>query len=144
MWLSFPSLRQCLQAHCLPHSIAYGVIAGIVSYILLNLIPYLISKASGGLVTPPLYSLKDTWSIPPGGFMPLWMRNLSRGHIRFWEDDSSYDASHSDMSERPLHHTVVMDPAHNYEYQEHHFPPGTKFDSAWPQVWFGDLLYPFI
>ena len=72
------------------HSIAYGVIAGVGSYLLLNVLPFLIRKATGDRIVPPLYDLSEQWRVPPGGFAPLWMRNVYRGNWRrFWEDDNA-------------------------------------------------------
>lgn len=68
--------------------------------------------------------------MPPGGFRPLWMRNLARGHMRFWEDEAPQEANGSFMSENPLHQTLSMDPVQTYEYQQNVFPPATKYDSA--------------
>lgn len=69
-------------------SIAYGVIAGIISYALLNFIPFLIRKATNNRIMPPMYENGEKWRVPPGGFRPLWMRNVARGHWRVWEDDT--------------------------------------------------------
>lgn len=55
------------------YSIAYGVIAGVGSYILLNFIPFIIRKLTNERFTPPLYDLGEKWKVPPGGFIPLWM-----------------------------------------------------------------------
>lgn len=54
-------------------SIAYGVIAGILSYILLNGIPWAIRKLSGKRISPPNYDSSEPWVIPPGGIMPFWL-----------------------------------------------------------------------
>ena len=54
-------------------SIAYGVIAGIMSYILLNGIPLIIKKLSGGRIVPSEYDLAEEWVIPPGGLTPAWV-----------------------------------------------------------------------
>ncbi|KAL5522042.1 hypothetical protein ACEPAF_1898 [Sanghuangporus sanghuang] len=74
----------------LTYNIAYGVIAGIGSYLILNVLPFLIRKATRDRIVPPLYDLGEQWRVPPGGFAPLWMRNVARGNWRrFWEDDSA-------------------------------------------------------
>jgi AGZA family xanthine/uracil permease-like MFS transporter len=54
-------------------SIAYGVIAGILSYILLNGLPLLLKTASGGRIVPVDYEAAEEWVIPPGGMIPPWM-----------------------------------------------------------------------
>lgn len=64
-------------------SIAYGVIAGILSYVLLNGIPWALRKATGGRLVPPDYDLAEQWSAPPGGLQPGWLRMLrQRGQPR--------------------------------------------------------------
>jgi len=55
------------------YSIAYGVIAGILSYILLNGIPLILKKVSGGKIIPADYDASEEWVIPAGGMTPPWM-----------------------------------------------------------------------
>ncbi|EPQ53286.1 xanthine/uracil permease [Gloeophyllum trabeum ATCC 11539] len=57
----------------LSYNIAYGVIAGVGSYIAINGIPWLLKKASRGRIVPATYDLSEGWTIPPGGLMPYWM-----------------------------------------------------------------------
>jgi AGZA family xanthine/uracil permease-like MFS transporter len=55
-------------------SIAYGVIAGIISYTIINGIPYLIMRASNGRIVPSNnYESSERWVIPPGSIIPSWM-----------------------------------------------------------------------
>jgi xanthine/uracil/vitamin C permease (AzgA family) len=54
-------------------SIAYGVIAGILSYVLLNGIAFTLRKVSRGRITPANIDASEEWVIPPGGIVPLWM-----------------------------------------------------------------------
>lgn len=74
------------------YSIAYGLIAGICSYILINTTVFLLEKVSGGRVVPPNKDEKDhwTWHIP-GGILPPWVRRLSRGKKMFWVSDDEMD-----------------------------------------------------
>ncbi|KLO07302.1 hypothetical protein SCHPADRAFT_945397 [Schizopora paradoxa] len=72
----------------LTYNIAYGVIAGVGSYLLLNLVPAFIRKVTNGRIAPPLYILGEKWEVPPGGFLPVWMRNVARGNMHIWEDES--------------------------------------------------------
>ncbi|KZV59487.1 hypothetical protein PENSPDRAFT_760424 [Peniophora sp. CONT] len=58
----------------LTYNIAYGVIAGIFTYLLLNGIPWLIAKASNDRVVPPTYNQAETWVVPPGGIVPSWAK----------------------------------------------------------------------
>ncbi|KAL5522040.1 hypothetical protein ACEPAF_1896 [Sanghuangporus sanghuang] len=98
----------------LTYNMAYGVIAGIISYLLLNVPPFLIRKFTNGKITPPHYDVGERWSVPPGGFAPLWMRNVARGNWRrFWEDDGEAARSAgqpqmqiSDSSSDPKVHAV--------------------------------------
>jgi len=60
----------------LTYNIAYGVITGIISYVILNGIPLGLKKISGGRILPPNYEASEEWIIPPGGIIPVWIRNL--------------------------------------------------------------------
>lgn len=72
------------------YSIAYGLIAGILSYALINTLVFVVEKASGGRVVPPNKDEKDhwTWRIP-GGIVPPWMRRVASGRKDFWRSTSS-------------------------------------------------------
>ncbi|KDQ57892.1 hypothetical protein JAAARDRAFT_34700 [Jaapia argillacea MUCL 33604] len=61
----------------LSYNIAYGVIAGVLSYVILNGIPYVLRKVSGNRILPPTYDLAEHWGVPPGGMIPYWMRILT-------------------------------------------------------------------
>jgi AGZA family xanthine/uracil permease-like MFS transporter len=79
---------------CMPltYSIAYGLIAGIVSYILLNTTAWLIEIASGGRIVPYAKELKDPWTHRiAGGFFPSWIVRLFRGKADFWRPDEELD-----------------------------------------------------
>ena len=54
-------------------SIAYGVIAGIISYVLINGLAWLLSRVSSGRLAPPNYDQSEPWVIPPGSIIPAWM-----------------------------------------------------------------------
>jgi len=64
----------------LSYNIAYGVIAGILSYVLLNGIPWVFRKVSGDRIVPPEYGQAEQWVIPPGGIVPTWMKYV-HGYI---------------------------------------------------------------
>ncbi|KAH7396691.1 permease family-domain-containing protein [Phaeosphaeria sp. MPI-PUGE-AT-0046c] len=72
------------------YSIAYGLIAGICSYIFINTSVYLVEKASGGRIVPHNKEEKEhwTWRIP-GGFLPPWLQRLSSGKKDFWRENES-------------------------------------------------------
>ncbi|KAI0699499.1 xanthine/uracil permease [Cerioporus squamosus] len=61
----------------LTYNIAYGVIAGIISYVLLNGGAWVLRKATGGRLVPPNYDMAETWVIPPGGIVPGWVKALT-------------------------------------------------------------------
>ncbi|KAH9172515.1 hypothetical protein EDB89DRAFT_1964540 [Lactarius sanguifluus] len=54
-------------------NIAYGVIADIASYILLNGLPWVVCKVSGDRIVPSNYGSAEPWIVPPGGIVPVWM-----------------------------------------------------------------------
>lgn len=69
------------------YSIAYGLIAGIVSYTILNSGAWIMMKASGGRIVPHDYEMKDYWTYKVrGGLLPAWLRRLARGKKDFWRD----------------------------------------------------------
>jgi AGZA family xanthine/uracil permease-like MFS transporter len=74
------------------YSIAYGLIAGICSYILINTLVFVIEKASGGRIVPPNKEEKEpwTWRIP-GGVLPPWVQRALRGKKDFWKEDELSD-----------------------------------------------------
>lgn len=70
------------------YSIAYGLIAGILSYITLNVIVWIIEKATFGRIVPPNKDEKDPWSWRiPGGFFPPWLKRAAHGKKDFWRAD---------------------------------------------------------
>lgn len=79
-------------------NIAYGVIAGLVVFILLHNVPNLLGKISPRLLPHGWNDLKDPYSVSAmvrqqssgGGskalaLFPPWMRRLANGNKRFWE-----------------------------------------------------------
>ncbi|BEI85761.1 hypothetical protein CcaverHIS002_0600480 [Cutaneotrichosporon cavernicola] len=76
------------------YSIAYGLIAGICSYILLNTAVWLIEKATRGKISPPNKQDKEPWTYKiEGGFFPPWAYRISRGKKDFWrEDDDEFES----------------------------------------------------
>jgi len=61
----------------LTYNIAYGVIAGVISFTLLNGIAWALRKVSGDRIVPPNYDEAEQWVIPPGGMVPVWMLKLA-------------------------------------------------------------------
>ena len=62
-------------------SIAYGVIAGVGSYILLNGIPGLIRRLTGDHIVPPNIDAAEPWVIPPGGLVPVWFQKATGRYV---------------------------------------------------------------
>lgn len=68
------------------YSIAYGLIAGITSYILINTGVFLVEKASGGRLVPQDKQLKEPWSWKiEGGLFPPWLVRAAKGKKDFWK-----------------------------------------------------------
>ncbi|KAG7442809.1 uncharacterized protein BT62DRAFT_1078914 [Guyanagaster necrorhizus] len=57
----------------LSYNIAYGVITGIISYLILNGLPWLIRKLTDDRIVPPNLEHSEEWVIPPGSMIPSWM-----------------------------------------------------------------------
>jgi len=74
------------------YSIAYGLIAGIFTYIFLNGIPWAVEKVSGGRIKPPGKEEAEgwTWRVE-GGLVPGWIRRALQGKKDFWRP---YDEVH--------------------------------------------------
>ncbi|WFD34839.1 hypothetical protein MCUN1_001683 [Malassezia cuniculi] len=89
------------------YNIAYGLIAGIIGYILLNTIPWCLIKITRGYLTPPGWhtereplgsTLRSSVLIEPGreytkwqlmvlrnSILPPWLKKLLTGNMRFWQ-----------------------------------------------------------
>ncbi|KAF8245101.1 hypothetical protein K440DRAFT_419117 [Wilcoxina mikolae CBS 423.85] len=74
------------------YSIAYGLIAGIITYIILNTIVWVIEMLSGGRIVPYAKELKEpwTWRII-GGILPGWLTRLFSGKRDFWRPHEHVD-----------------------------------------------------
>jgi AGZA family xanthine/uracil permease-like MFS transporter len=83
------------------YSIAYGLIAGICSYMLINTLVFIVEKASGGRFVPPNKEEKEpwTWRIP-GGFFPPWLKRVASGKKDFWREDESVEGDAVEEVER--------------------------------------------
>lgn len=78
------------------YSIADGMIAGICSYIIINVLVWAVETASGGRLKASNKNEKDPWSWRiPGGFFPGWLTRLVKGKKDFWrpwpETESDHD-----------------------------------------------------
>ncbi|KAK2623758.1 hypothetical protein QTJ16_006939 [Diplocarpon rosae] len=72
------------------YSIAYGLIAGIVSYMIINTTVWLLEIASGGRIVAPDREFKEpwTWKIK-GGLLPGWVLRVAKGKKDFWHEDNA-------------------------------------------------------
>jgi len=97
----------------LTYNIAYGVIAGVLSYMLLNGIPFLLRKISRDRIIPPDHDLAEEWVIPPGGIIPRWILILLRREPvepeteveRTAQDDSEKEGSEKEDPRSVLDHS---------------------------------------
>lgn len=82
------------------YSIAYGLIAGICSYITINTIVFIVEKASGGRIVPPNKDEKEpwTWRIP-GGFFPPWVQRIAAGKKDFWRENEQSEGIERQQAE---------------------------------------------
>lgn len=106
---SIPSFI-CLAMMPFSYSIAYGLIGGICSYILINVLVWLIEIASRGKIVPPNKHEKEPWTYKlEGGVAPPWARRLARGQKKFWSgeesDEEEFDDGPGLPSEREQHST---------------------------------------
>ncbi|EFE40137.1 hypothetical protein TRV_05138 [Trichophyton verrucosum HKI 0517] len=78
----------CLAVMPFTYSIAYGLIAGILTYALLNTLVKVVEVLSCGKIVPENKEFQDPWTYKvPGGVLPGWMRRLARGKRDFWRED---------------------------------------------------------
>ncbi|KIK69176.1 hypothetical protein GYMLUDRAFT_35245 [Collybiopsis luxurians FD-317 M1] len=61
----------------LSYNIAYGLIAGILTYLAINFIPWAIRKLSRERIVPPNYDASEEWVLPPGSIFPFWILKLT-------------------------------------------------------------------
>ncbi|KAL0078613.1 permease family-domain-containing protein [Phycomyces blakesleeanus] len=73
------------------YSIAYGVIGGIISYVIINGFAYVLDKATGGYIRPDYSQREDWWTAAMSrSFVPTWIQFLiakSRGQSFDWHKD---------------------------------------------------------
>ncbi|KAI6152927.1 permease family-domain-containing protein [Pisolithus thermaeus] len=74
----------------LSYNIAYGVIVGVCSYIIINGSVWIIRKASNERFSPPNYDASEPWVIPPGGIIPGWVKYLINRRDAAREGGSEY------------------------------------------------------
>ncbi|KAI9809939.1 MAG: hypothetical protein M1825_000372 [Sarcosagium campestre] len=73
------------------YSIAYGLIAGLLTYTTLNTITWIIDKISYGRLVPEDYDLHEYWSYKPRGGTSPWFIRLAQGQSHFWREEDRVD-----------------------------------------------------
>ncbi|KAH8602175.1 permease family-domain-containing protein [Bisporella sp. PMI_857] len=63
------------------YSIAYGLIAGIITYIMINGTIGLIALITKGRVVPPMYELKEPWTWKISLSPPSWLGRAIKGYV---------------------------------------------------------------
>jgi len=95
------------------YSIADGLIAGIMSYILINTIVWVIEKASGGRIKPADKGTKDPWTYKiPGGFLPPYLQRMIKGKKDFWRDyevDQGQEVNAGKRDSDEAYHSITID-----------------------------------
>lgn len=94
------------------YSIAYGLIAGIMSYILLITTAWIVEKFSGGRIKPIGKQLKDPWTYKiEGGLLPPWLTRAAKGKKDFWRpyDDEEHNSGVTEGMERESSSEEGMD-----------------------------------
>jgi AGZA family xanthine/uracil permease-like MFS transporter len=64
------------------YSVAYGLIAGLFTYTVLNGLIYITKLVSRGKIQPPDADLKEYWTYKPGGQLP-WFIRTAQGKLWF-------------------------------------------------------------
>jgi AGZA family xanthine/uracil permease-like MFS transporter len=64
------------------YSVAYGLIAGLVTYTVLNSMIWITKLASSGRIVPPDADAKDYWTYKSGGNYPPWFIRVT--HKAMW------------------------------------------------------------
>lgn len=87
------------------YSIAYGLIAGIVTYVILNGGAWTLEKLSGGRIVPHDAEQADYWSPHVrGGIIPGWLKRAARGKRDFWREWNFDTDGETDIYDDHAHH----------------------------------------
>jgi AGZA family xanthine/uracil permease-like MFS transporter len=73
----------------LSYNIAYGVIVGIVTYVLLNGFVWVLRKVTNERISPPNYDAAEPWTIPPGSIVPTWVNFIIGRNKSALDDEPS-------------------------------------------------------
>jgi AGZA family xanthine/uracil permease-like MFS transporter len=80
-------LFKCSDINESRYSIAYGLITGIATYVILNGLAWIIFKLSSERVVPHDYDQADYWTPRSrDGILPGWLKRLAKGKRDFWRE----------------------------------------------------------
>ncbi|KAL5119459.1 hypothetical protein ACEQ8H_002729 [Pleosporales sp. CAS-2024a] len=84
------------------YSIAYGLIAGIMSYTIINSIIWALGAISGGRILPPDYDNKEYWSFQSESpRVQPWFIRLAKGDKQFWRSPDTEQFELESTDHRP-------------------------------------------
>lgn len=117
------------------YSIAYGLIAGIVTYIILNGGAWILEKCSGGRIVPHDAEQADYWSPKVrGGILPGWVKRAARGKRDFWREWNFDTDGEEDIYEDQFHQ-------HNRESYQTGIAKRTSGSDALPSPTYSDRAF---
>ncbi|TVY17300.1 putative xanthine/uracil permease [Lachnellula arida] len=95
------------------YSIAYGLIAGIVSYTIINGTVWFIEVISSGRIVPSDKQFKDEWTYKvKGSFLPGWLVRATKGKKDFWHEYDRYERTSPSPSSQEVPEWTL--PIHDY------------------------------
>jgi len=74
------------------YSVAYGLIAGLFTYTVINGLEYITRKITRGRIIPPEEDYREYWNINPGGTPPWFIRAI-KGQAVFPRNDKRRESS---------------------------------------------------
>ena len=95
------------------YSVAYGLIAGLFTYTVLNSMIYITKLMSGGRIEPPDADMAEYWTYKPGGNPPWFLRAAqgtlwTMGRFASVDEDGQSVAAGTEASEKELVEGVAM------------------------------------
>ncbi|KAI0681968.1 permease family-domain-containing protein [Cytidiella melzeri] len=105
----------------LTYNIAYGVIAGIISYVLINGVAWALRRLTNNRIVPPNYEESEPWVIPPGSIIPAWVLWIAARGGWYVPPETQHVHQGGDlhMTERSSPETASMEHVHKH-LGDHH------------------------